>query len=128
MRKILLVGVAALLMGTSAAQATQTWCAVVLKNSDGWLALRERPDWRSKMITKLREGDYLSVGSEQCWKACATLTSESGRILRASPEWTAQKAPLRLDGFVGNIFKSSCALRIRRPKLRRKTYAQKTLF
>ena len=60
---VLLGTVAALsILSASAAHATQTWCAVVLK------ALRERPDWRSKMITKLREGDYLSVGSEQCWE------------------------------------------------------------
>ena len=91
MRKILIAGVAALLMGTpSAANATQTWCAVVMKPiPDGWLALRENPDWRIKMITTLGEGDYLYVGSEQCWEGVCDTDKR---------EWAHVAGVPRIDG------------------------------
>jgi hypothetical protein len=59
MKKLLLTGIAALFLATGAAHATEDFCAVVLKNRDGWLALRKGPGTRFKMITKLLEGDFL---------------------------------------------------------------------
>jgi hypothetical protein len=38
---------------STASQATEDFCAVVLKTPDGFLALREKPETRSKMIAKL---------------------------------------------------------------------------
>ena len=58
MKRLLLAGVAALSMVTSAAHADEK-CATVLKTEDGFLALREKPSAQSKMIAKLLQGDYL---------------------------------------------------------------------
>jgi hypothetical protein len=58
MHKTLLAGVAALFLATGTAQ-TAEFCGVVLKTSDGFLALREGPGIQSKMIAKLFEGNTL---------------------------------------------------------------------
>jgi hypothetical protein len=84
----------------TAAHTAVIYCAVVLKpppeitrdpayNPDGWLALREKPDRRSKMLHALRAGDYLYVGSEKCWKGtCDTYKRE----------WVHVAGVLRIDG------------------------------
>src|SRR5262245_46317164 len=62
MRKILLTGVAALLMAISAhATENPDMCAVVLKTPDGFLALRTKPEPKSKMMSKLFPGQVLRV-------------------------------------------------------------------
>ena len=62
MRKILLTGVAALLMAISAhATENPDICAVVLKTPDGFLALRTKPEPKSKMMSKLFPGQVLRV-------------------------------------------------------------------
>jgi hypothetical protein len=69
--KTLLAAVTLAVLSASAAHATTIdWCAVVLKpppevrrdkeyNPDGWLALRQKPDRQSKMLTTLAQGDFL---------------------------------------------------------------------
>jgi hypothetical protein len=105
-KKILLAGVAALsVLSASAAHATQIWCAVVMKpspevvrdkeyNPDGWLALREKPNRRSPMVITLSEGDYLTIGSEQCWKGVCD-TDER--------EWVHVAGVSRIDDKGGSI-------------------------
>src|SRR5262249_61168738 len=63
MRKIILpTGVAALLMAISAhATENPDMCAVVLKTPDGFLALRTKPEPKSKMMSKLFPGQVLRV-------------------------------------------------------------------
>src|SRR5262249_33152685 len=62
MCKILPTGVAALLMATSAhATENPDMCAVVLKSPDGFLALRTKPEPKSKMMSKLFPGQVLRV-------------------------------------------------------------------
>src|SRR5262245_37372107 len=62
MRKILLTGVAALLMAISAhATENPDMCAVVLKTPDGFLALRTKPEPKSKMMSKLFPGQVWRV-------------------------------------------------------------------
>src|SRR5215813_7335459 len=62
MRKILPTGVAALLMAISAhATENPDMCAVVLKTPDGFLALRTKPEPKSKMMSKLFPGQVLRV-------------------------------------------------------------------
>ena len=58
MKKTVLV-LALLLAALAPAQATEDFCAVVLKTPDGFLALREGPGTQHKMITKLEQGDFL---------------------------------------------------------------------
>jgi hypothetical protein len=62
MCKILLTGVAALLMAISAhATENPDMCAVVMKTPDGFLALRTKPEAKSKMMSKLFPGQVLRV-------------------------------------------------------------------
>src|SRR5262245_29569989 len=71
MKRLLLAATTLLALSVSA-NATQTFCAVVLKNPDGWLALREKPDWRGKLLHKLKEGVFLYAGTELCWEDACT--------------------------------------------------------
>ena len=90
MKKMLLTGVAALMAVSRAAQATEDFCAVVLKTPDGFLALREKPARESKIIAKLREGDFLYAGTEQCSQSvCDTLEDR---------KWTHINGVPRMDG------------------------------
>jgi hypothetical protein len=62
LRMILPTGVAALLMAISAhATENPNMCAVVLKTPDGFLALRTKPESKSKMMSKLFPGQVLRV-------------------------------------------------------------------
>jgi hypothetical protein len=88
--RTLLVGIAALSeLSVSAAHARPTWilephmCAVVGGLSDDWLALREADNARSRMIVKLREGDFLYISPEH--------NSEKGK-------WTSVIGVPRIDG------------------------------
>jgi hypothetical protein len=108
-RTLLLAGVAALsvLAATSAASATQMWCAVVLKpparivkdkdyNPDQWLTLRETPSSKGYKIVLLREGDYLTVGSEKCWEdVCDTTPTREWRHVVGIPRFDG-KDPQRI--------------------------------
>jgi hypothetical protein len=80
----ILTGVAALFLATGTAHATEDFCAVVLKNRDGWLALREGPGTRFKIIAKLLEGDYLLADTG------------AGGLL--SKKWTHIVGVPRMDG------------------------------
>jgi hypothetical protein len=60
--RFLLTGVAALLMAISAhTTENPDMCAVVLKTPDGFLALRTKPEPKSKMMSKLFPGQVLRV-------------------------------------------------------------------
>jgi len=45
--------------------ATADGCAVVLKTPDGFLNLRDRPMMRSKIITRLKPGQWLGIGKSE---------------------------------------------------------------
>jgi hypothetical protein len=81
MKRLFLTSVAALFLATGAAHATEDFCAVVLKTPDGFLALREGPSTRFKMITKLHRGDFL--------------LADTGGTL--SPKWTHVIGVPRID-------------------------------
>jgi hypothetical protein len=85
-KKLLLTGIATLLLTTGAAHATEDFCAVVLKNRDGWLALREGSGTRFKIIAKLLEGDYLLADTG------------AGGYYKISKKWTHIVGVPRLDG------------------------------
>jgi hypothetical protein len=87
-----------------APHATVIYCAVVLKppseitrdpeyNSNGWLALREEPNRRSKMLHMLRAGDYLYVGSEQCWKGICDTDKREWAHVAGVPRIDGRDAP-----------------------------------
>jgi hypothetical protein len=87
-----------------APHATVIYCAVVLKppseitrdpeyNSNGWLALREEPNRRSKMLHTLRSGDYLYVGSEQCWKGICDTDKREWAHVAGVPRIVGRDAP-----------------------------------
>ena len=64
MKKVLLAGIAALsVLSASAAHATDNECAVVLKTSDGFLAVREKPTVKSKIVATLGPKYPLTVNS-----------------------------------------------------------------
>src|SRR5262245_17324672 len=51
-----MIALVVLLLSVSSAQATWDYCIVVTKTSDGFLALREGPGTKFKMIAKLMPG------------------------------------------------------------------------
>jgi hypothetical protein len=101
MRRALLAGVAALsVLSAPVAHTTEIYCVVVLKpppevsrdkeyNPAGWLALREKPNRKSKIIMLLHEGDYLIAGTEQCWEEVCDTDKR---------EWTHIAGVPRIDG------------------------------
>jgi hypothetical protein len=103
------------ILATGTAHTTEDFCAVVLKNRDGWLALRKGPGTRFKIITKLLEGDYLLADTGE-------VTIKNGHILSACLAWMALlllKKLMRIipaDGFIENISKSSYVRKIRNRK------------
>jgi hypothetical protein len=74
---------------SNAAHATGDFCAVVLKTPDGFLALREKPGRESKIIAKLREGDFLYAGTEQCSQSVCDTEAR---------KWTHINGVPRIDG------------------------------
>jgi hypothetical protein len=70
------------------AQATEDFCAVVLKTPDGFLALREGPGTRFAVKTKLRRGDALYADTAQCSPSACDYTRN----------WTHVVSVPRLDG------------------------------
>jgi hypothetical protein len=72
MKRLLLTNIAALFLATGTAHASSEFCAVVLKTSDGFLALRDGPGTQYKMIAKLEQGDFLyadtSLGPQKIGK------------------------------------------------------------
>jgi hypothetical protein len=78
---------AVLIVVSTAAHATEDFCAVVLKTPDGFLALREKPGAQAKMSAKLREGDFLYAGTEQ-----SSVCDNEDR------KWTHVTGVPRLDG------------------------------
>src|SRR5262245_45155879 len=85
MRKILLTGAAALLMAISAhATENPDICAVVLKTPDGFLALRTKPEPKSKMMSKLFPGQVLRVDIDKYrsknWMYVEGLVENSERL------------------------------------------------
>jgi hypothetical protein len=76
MRKALLAGCALLsVLYAPAAHAIAEECATVLKTPDGFPALREEPTVQSKMVAKLREGNFLRI------------SNISGRWTRVTDGW-----------------------------------------
>ncbi len=65
MKKII-IATAIALLGCSAAFATADGCAVVLPTPDGFLALREAPSTRFKVLKRLRPGEHLLVDTATC--------------------------------------------------------------
>ena len=54
----------------SIAHATEDFCVVVSETPDGFLALREGPSAKSKMIAKLRPRQVLSADTAGCSGSC----------------------------------------------------------
>ena len=101
MKTVFLAGTTALFGGALAfpALATEIGCAVVLKTPDGFLNIREGPGTQFKVVGKLNRGDFLYVGSEQCWEDRCTddqrswthlvdvLSPEKPRLEKSNPGW-----------------------------------------
>jgi hypothetical protein len=51
-----LFGVAALFLATGTVHADSKYCVVVTKTSDGFLAVREKPSMKGKLIATIRPG------------------------------------------------------------------------
>jgi hypothetical protein len=68
MKKTLLAGIAVLFLATGTAHAAYDECAVVLKTPDGFLALREKPSARSKLLHKLHRGKILTINKSDWQK------------------------------------------------------------
>ena len=64
--KRFLIGIAALFLatGTTAAHATYSTCAVVLRTPDDFLNLRKKPVMGSKVLARLKPGQWITIGSE----------------------------------------------------------------
>jgi hypothetical protein len=58
MKKLLLSSIAALFLATGTAHATWDVCRVVLRTPDGFLNVREKPTMRSKVIARLKPGQW----------------------------------------------------------------------
>jgi hypothetical protein len=61
MKRVFLASVAALFLTTGTAHAVYDDCAVVLRTPDGFLALREKPSAKSKIILKLQRSEVLNL-------------------------------------------------------------------
>ena len=83
--KLLFATAVLALVGTNA-HATADACAVVLKTPDGFLALREGPSTRFKIVHKLKRGDFLYVDTAQCGNGVC------------SRQWTHVTSVPRFDG------------------------------
>jgi hypothetical protein len=125
MRKMLLVGIAGLMILSKAAHATEDFCAVVLKTPDGFLALREKPGRESKIIAKLREGDFLYAGTEQCSQSVCDTEDRKWTHINGVPRIDGPNDPKKTyndythtDGSQENISKTFFAQRIRSWKLK----------
>src|SRR5262249_53433017 len=104
MSRALLAGSVALsVLWASTAHASEDFCAFVLKppanvvsdkeyDPDGWLALREAPARQSKMIAKLREGDFLLAETGHCKEL------DDKRVCDDKFEWTHVIGVPRVDG------------------------------
>ena len=57
---------ACLMALATSAEATEDFCAVVLKTPDGFLALRQGPGTRFPVKLKLHQGDVLSADTRRC--------------------------------------------------------------
>jgi hypothetical protein len=66
MKKASIIATVALLIGVSSVQATEDFCAVVLKTLDGFLALRDGPGTQFRMKAKLHQGDLLTANTRGC--------------------------------------------------------------
>jgi hypothetical protein len=51
-------------MALRPAQATYSTCAVVLRTPDGFLNLRKKPMMGSKVLARLKPGQWITIGSE----------------------------------------------------------------
>jgi hypothetical protein len=60
MKAAITAGIAALFLatGTTATHATWDICAVVLRTPDGFLNLREKPTMKSKVLVRLKPGQW----------------------------------------------------------------------
>ena len=102
MKRTLLLAAAALMVvsANGPALATETGCAVVLKTPDGFLNLRQGPGTRFQVVAKLNRGDFIYVGTEQCY---------AGRCTDERHSWTHVEGFPRLNkhgdvGWVNDAF------------------------
>jgi hypothetical protein len=87
MKRAFLLAACAAGLATSA-QATEDFCAVVLKTPDGFLALREWPGTRFAVKAKLHRGDVLYADTAQCSPSACNDTKN----------WTHVLSVPRIDG------------------------------
>jgi Bacterial SH3 domain len=87
MKKVLLASIAALLMATSAAHTDTEFCVVVRKTPDGFLALREKPTTKSKIIATLRTNVPLLADHEDQY-----LEEQEYRLYKNWTHWTRVRA------------------------------------
>jgi hypothetical protein len=98
---------------STGAQATEDFCAVVLKTPDGFLALREGPGAQFRVKARLRQGDVLFADTRTC-------VIDHPDICDETRKWTYVNYVPRLDGrlneakqftqgSVADSPKSSCA-------------------
>jgi hypothetical protein len=90
MHKILITSVAALLLATGAASA-HTDCFVVKKTPDGFLALREKPTTKSKIIATLRMNFPLQTNGSD------PLEGHEYRLYKNWTQWTYVNAWMSED-------------------------------
>jgi hypothetical protein len=98
-----ITGIAALLLATGAAHATEDFCAVVLKppsniirdkdyKSDAWLTIRDGPGTQFMRMGKLGTGDFLEAQTGSCKQL------EGKWICDDKGEWVHVNAIPRFDG------------------------------
>src|SRR5262249_51382404 len=96
---IVIAGVSALLLAAGGANATEDFCAVVLKppaevtrgrsyDPDAWLALRDGPGTKFTVVGKRREGDLLQADTARCKET----------VCDDKAEWTHVVGIPRYDG------------------------------
>ena len=74
------------LLFSGPAFATETGWAVVLKTLDGFLNLREGPGTQYRVIAKLNRGDFIYVGTEQCYAGRCTDNRHSWTHVEGFPK------------------------------------------
>jgi hypothetical protein len=76
--KLFLTSIAALLLATGATHADK--CATVLKTNDGFLALRDEPSVRAKLLFKLKE-------NEELWYPVKSVIKNWVRVIYPGEDW-----------------------------------------
>jgi hypothetical protein len=94
--RLLLTGIAALLLATGAAHATLDGCAVVLRTPDGFLNLRAAPTMKARVVARLKPGEILydtSAGYTKGWMHITDVNRPGPRI----SGWAGRRFVIPID-------------------------------